>query len=330
MTTHSESEITLGKWTLKKKLILLMVMSGLLPFLFFFFISLNASKKEMLELNKNRLVSIREAKKLQIEEYFKQIASQVITMSNSFMVVDAMDKFTMAFHNVGNQMAGQTINESKLRERYSYQQKNTPGANSDAIDRWLPSGENSKILQSLYISENPQPIGEKHNLDAAPQTIGYNGIHEQYHPAIRQFLNEFGYYDIFLVDAETGYIVYSVFKEVDYATSLMTGPYKDSGIGRAFNAALKLDDPNSFVLEDFETYEPSYNAAASFIASPIVDMGEKIGVLIFQAPVDVINSVMTSNNRWKEVGLGDSGEVYMVGPDHKLRNNSRFIIEAPQ
>lgn len=36
---------------------------------------------------------------------------------------------------------------------------------------------------------------------------------------------------------------------------------------------------------------------------------------------------MTSNNSWKQAGLGDSGEVYMVGRDYKLRNNSRFLVE---
>jgi len=326
----ADQDMTLGKWTLKKKLILLMVLSGLLPFLFFFFMSLKASKQEILALNENRLISIREAKKLQIESYFKQIENQIITMSNSFMVVDAMDRFTSAFHQIDDQMAGQSINESKLRERYSYQQENTPGTTSDAVDRWLPSGENSKILQSLYISENPHPIGEKHKLDAASGTTMYNEIHGQYHPNFRQYLEKFGYYDIFLVDAETGHIVYSVFKEVDFATSLISGPYKDSGIGRAFNAALSLDDPNSFALEDFKSYEPSYNAAASFIASPVFDMGEVIGVLIFQAPVDNINDVMTSHNKWKNVGLGDSGEVYLVGQDNLLRNNSRFLIEEPE
>ena len=42
-------------------------------------------------------------------------------------------------------------------------------------------------------------------------------------------------------------------------------------------------------------------------------MGEMTGVLIFQAPVDRINDVMTSGNNWKGAGLGDSGEVYLVG-----------------
>jgi methyl-accepting chemotaxis protein len=185
-------------------------------------------------------------------------------------------------------------------------------------------------LQNLYIAKNPSPIGEKHKLDAANDRSLYSQVHGEYHPPIRKFLEEFGYYDIFLVDADTGYIVYSVFKEVDYATNLKTGPYKDSGIGKVFRKTLAAGSADAVVIEDFSPYEPSYNASASFIASPIYDVGEMTGVLIFQAPVDRINDVMTSGNDWKGVGLGDSGEVYLVGQDNKMRNNSRFLIEAPE
>jgi len=284
-----------------------------------------------LQTNKDRLVSLRETKKIQIENYFKNIASQATTFSKSFMVVDAMDKFTTAFNQVEQQtVASDAVNlESKLTERYQYQQTNTPGASSDAVSRWIPKGKASQILQKLYIADNPSPIGEKHKLDAASDSTFYSQVHRQYHPTIRQYLEEFGYYDIFLADADTGNIVYSVFKEVDYATNLKTGPYSTSGIGRVFQKALAAGSPDAVVIEDFDPYEPSYNASASFIASPIYDMGEIIGVLIFQAPVDRINDVMTSGNDWKSVGLGDSGEVYLVGQDFKMRNNSRFLIEAP-
>jgi len=71
----------------------------------------------------------------------------------------------------------------------------------------------------------------------------------------------------------------------------------------------------------------SYNAPAAFIASPIFDGDEKIGVLIFQMPIDRINNIMTNNHNWKSVGLGESGETYIVGEDSLLRNQSRFLIE---
>jgi methyl-accepting chemotaxis protein len=36
---------------------------------------------------------------------------------------------------------------------------------------------------------------------------------------------------------------------------------------------------------------------------------------------------MTSDQAWSQVGLGDSGETYLVGGDFKLRSQSRFLIE---
>jgi methyl-accepting chemotaxis protein len=330
MENNSTEKKGIGMMGLKHKISALLVLIGLTPFVIFYFYSSNKVADLTIQTNKDRLVSLRETKKIQIENYFKNIAGQASTFSKSFMIVDAMDKFATAFNQVEQQTVASELEnlENKLGDRYRYQQKNTPGATSDAVSRWTPKDMASQVLQNLYISANPNPIGEKEKLDAASDRTLYSQIHGQYHPPIRQFLAEFGYYDIFLVDAETGFIVYSVFKEVDYATNLKTGPYKDSGIGKVFRKALSAES-DAVVIEDFAPYEPSYNASASFVASPIYDMGEISGVLIFQAPVDRINDVMTSGNDWKSVGLGDSGEVYLVGQDNKMRNNSRFLIESP-
>jgi len=137
-------------------------------------------------------------------------------------------------------------------------------------------------------------------------------------------LERFGLYDIFLVDPE-GRVVYTVFKEKDFATNIKTGPYAETGLGKACRRALALSR-GSFAFEDFAPYEPSYNVPAAFVASPIYDQnGEKIGVICFQFPVDRLNAIMSFGKKWKEVGLGESGEVYLVGPDKLMRNDSRFL-----
>ena len=331
MQYQSRNNKELGSGGLKKKISALLILIGLTPFVVFYFYSSGEISHLTLQTSKDRLVSLRETKKSQIENYFKNIASQARTYSENYMIVDAMGKYSTAFNQVEQQtVASEAANlKDELGERYRYQQQNTPGTSSEDVNRWIPKDKTSQVLQKLYIADNSHPIGEKHKLDASSDRTMYSQIHGQYHPPIRQFLEEFGYYDIFLVDADTGFIVYSVFKEVDYATNLKTGPYKDTGIGKVFRKALESGNQDAVVIEDFAPYEPSYNASASFIASPIYDMGEMTGVLIFQAPVDKINDVMTSGNDWKGVGLGDSGEVYLVGQDFKMRNNSRFLIEAP-
>ncbi len=44
-------------------------------------------------------------------------------------------------------------------------------------------------------------------------------------------------------------------------------------------------------------------------------------------PIGKIDTVMTSNEQWAYVGLGVSGETYIINSEHKLVNNSRFFIE---
>ena len=331
MNNATTENRTPGIFGLKQKISVVLVLIGLTPFVIFYLYSSDKVYELTLQTNRDRLVSLRETKKNQIENYFKEIASQAKTFSSNFMIVDAMDKFSSAFHKIEREAGGIDLSglKNKLVDRYKYQKENTPGASGDAIEKWLPKGKSSQLLQNLYISDNSNPIGEKHKLDAAGDKSEYSSIHGEYHPPIRKFLEEFGYYDIFLVDARSGFIVYSVFKEVDYATNLLTGPYKDTGIGKAFRKAMEANNEDTVVIEDFAPYEPSYNASASFIASPIFNNGVKTGALIFQAPVDRINGVMTNENNWRKVGLGDSGEVYLVGQDFKMRNNSRFLIESP-
>lgn len=230
---HNLTEESTMRWTIRRKLILLFLSAGLLPLMAYAWFSNAKVSDELLELNRERLISVREKKRIQIENYFKQIGSQTITFSADRMIIDAMKEFNEAFFNIDTEeFKLDDSKKDKLTDRYRYQQENTPGTSPDSLSRWLPRKDISKILQSWYISGNTNEIGAKEALNAAPAPVKYNELHKKYHPVIRQFLNEFGYYDIFLVEPTTGHIVYSVFKEVDYATSLLTGPYANTGIGR--------------------------------------------------------------------------------------------------
>lgn len=144
---------------------------------------------------------------------------------------------------------------------------------------------------------------------------------------MRNYLQTFEYSDIFIVEPNTGHVIYSVFKEIDFGTSLLTGPHKDSGLAQAFKQAMRLSDQNDTVLVHFSPHMASYNNAASFIASPIMQNNRRVGVLIFQMPINGINSIMTNKRNWAKSGFGKSGETTLVGDDGLLRSQSRFLIE---
>lgn len=145
----------------------------------------------------------------------------------------------------------------------------------------------------------------------------FNLISSEYHTYFESFINEYGYYDLFLIDLE-GNLVYTVIKESDFGTNILNGPYKDSGLAFAFRQGR-----NDFSIADYQPYEPSANIPAAFISYPVKnDTGQLLGVLALQLSDDVINGIMLNGT-----GLGQTGETYLVGGDYLMRSDSRFSEE---
>ncbi|WP_325892938.1 methyl-accepting chemotaxis protein [Grimontia sp. NTOU-MAR1] len=277
----------------------------------------------------NQLLSMREVKKAEVEDYFINIRKQLINLANSTMTEDAMAQFSNSFSSVSTETFPRANQADILKSYYinefgaTYQETNNKSANADTN---LDSiGLNGLLLQQAYIGLNENPLGNKHLLDKADDGTIYSEVHEVYHNNYRTFLESFGYYDIFLVD-NAGNVVYSVFKELDYGTNLVTGPYRDSGLAEAFVGAKDLAN-GDFAFIDFAPYYPSYDSPASFIGSPVVKDGQNIGVLIFQMPIDTINGIMTYHGKWREDGLGESGETFLVGTDGLMRSQARMLVE---
>jgi methyl-accepting chemotaxis protein len=273
-----------------------------------------------------KLIAVRQIKKNAIESYFNGIRGQITTLSENRMIVEAMNGFNDAFMvaREENQISTDALAKMKADIRGYYDGKFGPeyvsqnnGGTADIKSMLYGLSDDTLALQYEYIVANPNALGEKHKLDRTPGATAYNTLHETYHPSIRKFLEEFGYYDIFLVDAESGHIVYSVFKELDFATSLLDGPYANTNFGDVFRKARKLTKGDTYAFTDFKQYLPSYDAPASFIASPIFDGDTIKGVLIFQMPLDRISAIMS-----ERAGLGKTGETYLVGPDKLMRSDS--------
>ncbi|MBA5778285.1 HAMP domain-containing protein [Stappia sp. F7233] len=182
-------------------------------------------------------------------------------------------------------------------------------------------GDRTRALKTAYIQDNPNPLGEKHKLDKGLAGTAYDTAHGTYHPWFREMLEEHGYYDIFLFNA-AGDLVYTVFKEEDFATSFRPGgEWAATDLGHAFRAA--MEGPKGAVhFFDFKPYAPSHGAPAAFMSMPIVHDGVKLGVIAYQMPIDRINTLMS-----RQEGLGRTGETLIVGADGLMRNDSRFTGE---
>jgi len=145
----------------------------------------------------------------------------------------------------------------------------------------------------------------------------YRQIYGNYSANINQYWQDSGFYDIFMMCAAHGHVMFSSAQEVDLGTNLKYGPYKDSGLAQLWQ---KVVETKSRAVVDYSPYAPSNGEPAAFAGSPIYDgKGEMIGVMAVQLSIDQIDAIMQERS-----GLGESGETYLVGPDMLMRSNSRF------
>ena len=316
--------------SISRKLIVLLLVVGLLPTLVVGY-SIYSSSYNAIETKAiSQLEAIKTVKANQLTGYFHQIENQIRTFSENAMIVDAMKQFPAAEVSAATEAGVTAPQLADMRQKVEAYYKinftnefvGITGKQPPVDQQLAPLDNDSIFLQHQYIANNPNPLGSKESLDAANDETTYSKLHGKYHPIVRSYLQKFGYYDIFLCDLKSGDIVYSVFKELDFTTSLSQGPYAGTNFGKAFELAANATSKDDVFLVDYEDYIPSYEAPASFISSPIYDGNTKIGVAIFQMPLDKIAAIMG-----ERTGLGETGETYAVGKDLLMRNNSRFAEE---
>ena len=185
------------------------------------------------------------------------------------------------------------------------------------------SGEDpSAAPRAAYIDNNPYPMERREELLDAGDGTEYSVQHHRAQPLMRLLLSERGYYDFFAI-TPAGDVLYTIKKEDDYATNLMTGPYSDSGLGEVFRRAM-ASPAGEVVFADFARYAPSSDLPAMFMATTLRDeAGEIVGVWALQLPTERIIDVMRPSR-----GFGESGQIYVVGEDMLMRSDSRFSEES--
>jgi len=269
---------------ISKKLPIIMILLTLTSSIVSETIALTRSSSDAFKAAENKLTALRESRKSSMENYLNSINQDLSALAQNDYVKQALLDFK---------------------------------------DGWDALQFNqTEMLQDLYIDNNPNPTGSKEELDYATDGSLYSQNHKKYHPWFRHFLRLKDYYDIFLFDTE-GNLIYTVFKELDYATNLNNGKYKDTDLGNAFRAAMENPSIDKQSFFDFKPYSPSHGAAASFISQAIMDDGKVLGVLVYQMPIARINNVMQV-----AAGMGESGETYLVGEDYLMRSDSRFSKES--
>ncbi|HYP13534.1 MAG TPA: hypothetical protein VEQ63_06400, partial [Bryobacteraceae bacterium] len=184
----------------------------------------------------DRLTAIRETKRRTIEDFFLDLNERVLALSTDESTIVALEQFDRAWNSLPPIGDDDSRNESLLAY---YRDTHAPtlahqSRRDEFIENWLPRDARTRGLQHLYIAANPHPNDSKDLLLAANDTSEYSRLHARYHPTFHRYLTAFNFYDIFLIEAQEGRIVYTVSKEIDFGMKLTEAPYSNTTLARAF------------------------------------------------------------------------------------------------
>ena len=316
--------------SIRSKLVIMLLMATIISILVVGFQGYRSAKGALNDAVFNQLTTLRAAKTQQVQAYFSDIHNQVLGFSENRTIIEALNEFRTAYRLAGRESiseAAQMTLTDYYRKEFIPRYQERMGQ-SLVASNFVPETGAAAYLQYHYMAANPNEVGKKEALLTAAGDEGYYAqVHERYHDQLSNLIKQFGYYDLFLIDPETGEIVYTVFKETDFATNLIDGPYASSNFARLAKEVMRKKSRGQVIFRDFDSYQPSYGSPAAFVAITVYDGKNVAGILALQIPSSKLNDVMTSNQNWEANGMGKSGEVYLVGRDHLMRSDSRFLLQ---
>lgn len=287
------------KMSLAAKLMVFFLLVGLIPFATISAISLIKSSSALSNGAYGQLEGMRAVKKAQITQFFSEREGDmgVLIETVDTLRSNAFDKLS-------------AVREIKKNQIQSFFNERMCDARVLADNPYIRQAfkDMDAAFDSLGGAASGLFKGHTNGKYDAPQR--YKTIHDKYFTTLNFYMEEYGYYDIFLIDAEHGGTAFTVTKEADFGINVTQ---VDSSLQDVWQQAVK----GEIALSDTKPYEPSNGAPAQFIAAPMKENGKVIGVVALQISLDAVNKIMT-----ERTGLGETGETYLVGPDQLMRSDS--------
>ena len=267
---------------------------------------------------------------LAMERYAEQVRGQIATLAADPRALAALRRFADATQRLedhpltnGSALRPQMVRlRDYLREYYAQE----VDARQLTLEPLLLPQRAAVWLQATYVAGQPKAAGATDltppGLDASP----YGEEHAVWHPVFEEMARQFGWEDVLLVDAQNGRIVYSVAKTPVFQTGLFDGPYAHSNLGALFRQIRDQADAGVRWV-DFARHVPLHGRPVTFAGAPIVGDDRWAGAIIVELSPQPFTDIVSGGGRWADIGLGATGDVYLVGADMLMRSESRFVEE---
>ncbi len=320
----------LSKVSIQSKLVVMLVLCTIVAATVVGAIAFQTGRGTMRDSVFNRLTEVRQSQSRALQDQLSDLKNSMIIYARGATTVNALAEFTAGFDALADKpispAQAQSISDYYTNTFLKEVQKSS-GVTLN-VEQLLPKDNPQRYLQANYTALR-QNDDTAVKMDDAHDGSLWSAANARYQNFFREIVTRFEFQDAMLLDTR-GNMVYTAYKDVDLGTNILTGPYSGSKLRAAYQKALSSNALDYVGFTDFEVYQPAENDPTAWMVTPIVSGGRAVGVLALQFPASKINRLMTFNKRWNESGLGNTGEVYLVGSDNLMRSDSRLFLQNPQ
>ena len=253
------------------KLISSFLVIGLLPLIISGVITSSNTGEALGEASIKQLTGIRDIKKKQIEGFFSERKGDLGVMIETVSTL--------------------------RREAYSKLKVSQENKAAMLNDYFKMAFSQIDLLSRSEVISNRYDIFAKYHVDTVAHadsqmdvtTSSYSKLWESHGVELNEFIKQTGFYDVFLLCAEHGHVIYSSAKESDLGQNLTRGSLKNSGLAKVWVKTMSTGERS---IVDFSPYPPSNGAPAAFLGVPIMGDESIKGVLVVQLSPEHINRIM--------------------------------------
>ncbi|MFC4654404.1 methyl-accepting chemotaxis protein [Rheinheimera marina] len=265
----------------------------------------------------------------------KQLLS---AMANNRLTQDALYAFKNPFVSYRYEVQAPSLDVLKQQVGHWYQQNFQPYYQQQTqgqpfpLDNYLAQSKlESLLLQQYYVVSNDKPLAQQYLLDDRSDGSVYGQQHRKYHHSFLEILQRYGYQDLMLVDAANLNVIYNVSKGPLFASNLQQGPFAKTELASLLSRMQKTPKAG-LQISAISAYPGSLLQQVLWLAVPVMAPGSQellSGFLVAQYPVSRFTQLMTAGQKWGELGLGQSGDLYLINDERKLVTELRPYLENP-
>lgn len=320
----------LSRVSIQSKLVVMLVLCTIIAATVVGVIGFRAGRASLRDSVLNRLTELRQSQSRELKDQLSDLKNSMIIYARGAHTQGALAEFTAGFDALADKPVSPAQSQA-ITDYYTNtflkEVQQSSGAKLN-VDQLLPRDNAQRYLQANYTAVRKDDDTAV-KVDDAHDGSTWSAANARYQDFFRQIVTRFEFQDALLLD-NRGNVVYTAYKDVDLGTNILTGPYSGSKLRGAYEKAMAANAVDYVGITDFEVYQPAENVPTAWMITPIVTAGRAMGALALQFPVTKINRLMTFDQRWKESGLGNTGEVFLVGPDDLMRSDSRMFLQDRQ